>query len=88
MNLPERLRERAGAYDEYAWHKDIEMEAAAEIEALADDAARYRWLRDQHWSTAVLCVVRDPKRSCKLGTSCPSGKLLDDDIDSLRGEPK
>ena len=32
--LCERLRERAGKYDEYDWHRAIELEAAEEIERL------------------------------------------------------
>lgn len=32
--LPQRLRERAGQYDECDWHEAIELEAAAEIERL------------------------------------------------------
>ena len=33
-DIVERLRERAGQYDEYAWHMDIEIESADEIERL------------------------------------------------------
>ena len=33
-NIKCRLRERAGHYDEYDWHREIELEAADEIERL------------------------------------------------------
>jgi len=33
-DIVDRLRERAHQYDEYAWHSDIELEAAAMIERL------------------------------------------------------
>jgi hypothetical protein len=33
-DLVKRLRERAGKYDEYDWHGDIELEAADHIEKL------------------------------------------------------
>ena len=35
------------------------------------------WLRAQHWNTAQLCVVMDPKDAVKLGRRCPSGDYLD-----------
>lgn len=46
------------------------------------DAERYRWLREQHWHDADLCVVRHPKKSVKLGYDCPSGEHLDKTIDA------
>lgn len=52
-----------------------------ELEALRADAARYRWLRAQHWSDSTLAVVRDPKHSVMFGHECPSLALLDDAID-------
>ncbi len=45
------------------------------------DAARYRWLREQHWSSAQLCVVMDPKDAVKLGRTCPSREYLDIAVD-------
>ena len=36
-DIVERLRERAGKYDEYDWHGAIELEAADEIERLRAD---------------------------------------------------
>jgi hypothetical protein len=38
-DLVKRLRERAGKYDEYDWHGDIELEAADRIEHLEDRCA-------------------------------------------------
>lgn len=35
-DLVKRLREKSGTYDEYAWHSDIELEAADEIERLCE----------------------------------------------------
>lgn len=49
--------------------------------ALRKDAERYRWLRAQHWDTAELCVVMDPKDAVKLGRTCPSGEYLDIAVD-------
>lgn len=50
------------------------------------DAARYRWLREQHWYDAQLCVVAGPKQAVKLGHDCPSGERLDAAIDAARLE--
>jgi hypothetical protein len=41
-DIVDRLRERAHQYDEYAWHGDIELEAAETIESLR------RQIRDMH----------------------------------------
>lgn len=51
------------------------------IEALEKDAARYRWLREQHWSEKGMCVVRQAE-SVRLGSFCPSGEILDAEIDA------
>lgn len=72
ITLVERLRQRAGQYDEYAWHSEIELEAAAEIERMqaslrvcfaAADAARYRWLRtgENAWRVLRFTAV-DPEQ--------------------------
>lgn len=50
------------------------------------DAARYRWLRTQHWHGSALCVVANPKQAVKLGHDCPSMERLDDLIDAGRLE--
>ena len=46
------------------------------------DADRYRWLREQSWNTAELCVVVDPKASLRLGYDCPSLERLDVLVDA------
>ncbi len=51
------------------------------FESLCKDAARYRWLRAQHWSTSHLAVASDPRHSIKLGYFAPSESILDDEID-------
>ena len=61
--------------------------ARAEVEAPREDAARYRWLRAQHWDEAPLAVVAHPKRAIKLGYDCPSLERLDAAIDSARKAP-
>jgi hypothetical protein len=45
------------------------------------DAARYRWLRMQHWDSAPFIVVVDPKASIKLGHDTLSRERLDAAID-------
>lgn len=47
--LVKRLRERAGQYDEYAWHSDVELEAAAEIERLHKALRVYFAAADAAW---------------------------------------
>lgn len=54
----------------------------------AVDAARYRWLRAQHWNDADICVVAHPKGSVKLGTDCPSLERLDAAIDAALTQPE
>lgn len=57
---------------------------AAEVDAMRADAERYRWLRQQHWYEAALCVVVNPKNAVKLGHDCPSLERLDAAIDAAR----
>lgn len=45
------------------------------------NAARYNWLRRQHWNDGQMAVVRYPKNAVKLGAHCPSGEHLDKLID-------
>jgi hypothetical protein len=46
------------------------------------DAARYRWLRAQHWSDGGPCVVVGVKgNAALLGVDCPSGARLDAVVD-------
>jgi len=47
----------------------------------ARDAARYRWLRQQHWNEAPMCVVMQPRKAVKLGHDCPALARLDAAID-------
>ena len=49
---------------------------------LRKDAERYRWLREQYWNSADICVVRNPKEAVKLGHDCPSFERLDSFIDA------
>lgn len=51
-----------------------------------EDAERYRWLREQHWSTDTIAVVLNPKQAVKLGYVCPSDSLLDETIDAARAK--
>ncbi len=51
-------------------------------EDLRIDAARYRWLRAQHWNSSAICVVTEPTRYVRLGAFCPSERQLDNAIDS------
>lgn len=64
---------------------EVMTSAAAMLDeqsANAIDAARYRWLRQQHWSDAPMCVVIQPHFAVKLGHDCPAGDRLDDAIDA------
>lgn len=56
----------------------------AEVEELRTDAERYTALRTQTWYDGVVAVVRDPRRSVKLGYDCPSHERLDELADELR----
>ena len=60
--------------------------AVTEREASADalDAARYRWLREQHWHNGPETLVVTTARSVKLGSDVPSGNRLDEAIDACR----
>ena len=53
---------------------------------LVKNAARYRWLREQHWSDSKFAVVSNPKTAVNLGSICPSRELLDEAIDAAIGE--
>lgn len=57
----------------------------ARLEAAEKNAARYLWLRAQHWNDSAFAVVSEPKRNVKLGTYCPSEDRLDQEIDSAMG---
>jgi hypothetical protein len=57
------------------------LRAGTDEAAIQIDATRYRWLRAQHWNENTLCPVVRPKENVRLGSSCPSGVLLDVAID-------
>ena len=60
--------------------------AGAPAKQIAEkNAARYLWLRAQHWNDSAFAVVSEPKRNVKLGTYCPSEDRLDQEIDSAMG---
>jgi hypothetical protein len=59
-------------------------DVSAYIASLVEDAERYRWLRQQYWNNAPLCVVAQPKQAVKLGHDCPSLDRLDAAIDAAR----
>lgn len=48
-----------------------------ENQILRKNAGRYEFLRRQHWSDSKLVVVRYPKKSVRIGFSCPSREELD-----------
>jgi hypothetical protein len=58
-----------------------------EMEQVFKDAARYRWLRQQHWNNAPLCVVVQPRQAVKLGHDCPALDRLDEAIDVAMTAP-
>lgn len=47
----------------------------------AKDAARYRWLRAQHWIDSTVSVVS--AKSVIPGSECPSYRRLDEWIDRM-----
>jgi hypothetical protein len=54
---------------------------------LKRDAERYRWLREQSWTSKV-CAVAEPSQSVKLGYDCPSCYRLDEAIDAAMQEQR
>jgi hypothetical protein len=68
----------------YVRHSDYAA-LEAEVQALREDAERYRWLRAQRWDKSNLAVVCHPKQSARLGFDCPSAERLDSAIDAARG---
>lgn len=48
----------------------------------AEDAVRYRWLRERHWNESTLFVVAGHHSLVRLGTDCPSDERLDAAIDA------
>lgn len=64
-----------------------EQEGQPDVGADQRDAARYRWLRSQHWESSRVCVVTHPKKNVRLGTICPSGDALDKIVDEGLATP-
>lgn len=62
--------------------RTLERELSALRSEAGRDGARYRWLRQQHWTADGLCVVEHGKQDIRLGAYCPSGELLDEAIDA------
>ena len=58
------------------------LRAQPDHSELVKNAARYRWLREQHWSDSKFAVVSNPKTAVNLGSICPSRERLDEAIDA------
>jgi len=72
-----------GYWREAAKLREAERDALlAEVEALRKDAERYRWFRMADWWRSPICAIRNPKVQAKLGSDCPSGDRLDEQIDA------
>ncbi|MFM0405250.1 hypothetical protein [Paraburkholderia dipogonis] len=92
LRVLKQSRELDGAYgigkSQAAWEGWQARSVAQPVEqtwALTDDArdaARYRWLRQQHWNEADMFVVAGSKSQVRLGADCPSLVRLDDVIDA------
>ena len=89
-NLIPVLEEAVAFHEEYQIQRPwmpkpnpvtLEIAEVKELLAACKDAARYDWLRSQHWDTAKICAVASPKEAIKLGHYAPSGKYLDELID-------
>ena len=86
----ERVTERAGSTDYVRLDAEcwgMVTKALRSSEASERDAARYRWLRKQHWSYNSMCVVERPQKNVRLGANCPSLELLDAAIDAAMRSP-
>lgn len=66
----------------YLQNEYDEATVLEQLQRMALDAARYRWLREQHWSYNTLAVVSHPKSSVEIGSTCPSEEHLDARIDA------
>lgn len=67
------------------YHANGDAPPAVFDDSTMRDAARYRWLRSQHWDKSDLAVVVRPKQSIVLGSDCPSHGRLDEMIDDRLG---
>lgn len=54
-----------------------------QLRRMSEDSARYRKLRNEHWSNGRVAVVANPKEVVRLGSYCPSGERLDQFIDTF-----
>lgn len=61
-------------------------DAADTIDELRRDAARYRWLREQHWSDKTLTVTKS--KYVEFGRLTYSLEMLDQAIDAAIKESK
>ena len=55
-----------------------------ELLGVVEDAARYRFLRDQRWESSNIFVIKGGKEQVRLGTHCPNLGELDAAIDAAR----
>jgi hypothetical protein len=89
LALIERVEAAEARCAELQSHQDDYDRAHAGIEAAERDAARYRWLREQHWHNSSLHVLSNPnKHHNLLGLDCPSGERLDFAIDAAIAKGK
>jgi hypothetical protein len=85
QTLEELIGESGGSWHDGEFRiegSDLMKLLRAAVAADATDAARYRWLRGQHWNSASLFVVAGGRNSLKLGVDCPSEDRLDEIIDA------
>ena len=61
-SLPDRLRERAGVLDDYAWHAEVEMEAADYIEKLEEVLALAGKMNLDLMKELMECAEREKDR--------------------------
>ena len=94
--LIERLRQKAGQYDEYDWHSVTELEAAdalermgAERDALRADAMWYRFIFAESGSVDPVCAVVWKKgnvRNSSEWVNSVGGEWLSKELDDAIGE--
>lgn len=68
-------------YENYGEAAQYIDELEKKIKDLQLAADRYNFLREQHWDTSPIAVVKYPKANIKLGSDCPSMERLDEIID-------
>lgn len=88
MAMEENCKYRCASFTQVAEYRARqELETALRLALSqsgqdAQDAARYRWLRAQHWEQNTLAVVLRPKDNTKLGCFLPFDILLDQAIEA------